>query len=307
MDIWKKTLSTREANKGYRGRNIKEDYLCRGMVVCPCEWTWTARTCYGPRQNGKSGYYGCTRKDHQPEQVHPDCPGTIGSKKLDDFVWDFVVNICQNPEIVQKAIDAKIETLQAEQGDIELEIEKLQREINRLDNERQWVITTARKGKISEDDMEKQLSVIDLQINELSKKLDEKLSAILLQEQTSYLKEWADQYLQNLSVGLQVLETDVTTLNETEMLDLYSALDANRFDEKFKGNKKAALRWAILEEKRKTVRMIINKVLVIKEEDGGKKIIPQLAFDVPDSFKSLVYDYQSLAYVEQARDMVEGD
>ncbi len=96
MSVWRKALEVREANKKYRGRNVKDDYLCRGMVTCPCGWTWTVRTCRGPRQQGKSGYYGCARKDHQPEQVHGDCPGTIGAKKLDTFVWNFVVNICKN-------------------------------------------------------------------------------------------------------------------------------------------------------------------------------------------------------------------
>ena len=179
--------------------------------------------------------------------------------------------------------------------------------MNHLENERQWVITTARKGKISEDDMERQLAAIDLQSNELRNKLDENLSVILVQEQTDHLKEWADQYLQDLATGLQVLETDVPNLDKAEMLNLYSILGASRFDEKYNGDKRASLQWAILEEKRKTVRMLISKVLVVKEEDGNKKIIPQLAFDVPNEFISLVYDYQSLAYVEQAREMVEGD
>jgi hypothetical protein len=51
--------------------------------------------------------------------------------------------------------------------------------------------------------------------------------------------------------------------------------------------------------------MLVNKVLVIKDKERGKRIIPQLAFEVPSDFASLVYDYQSLAYVEQAREMIQ--
>ncbi len=305
MNVWQKAIETRAGNKKYRGRNVKEDYLCRGMVICNCGWTWNVRTSHSKRQTGKCGYYGCARKDQQPEFIHNDCPGTIGSKKLDTFVWDFVVNICRNPEIVQNAIDAKIELLQQELGDIEHEANQLQNELNRLSDEKQWVITTARKGKISDEDMEKQLAAIDFQCMELRKVRDDKLSAILVQQQTEQLKDWANQYLSNLASGLRILEADLAEITENEFTDLYQFLGASRFEEKYNGDNFAALKWAILEEKRKTVRMLISKVLVTKDENGGKRIIPQLAFELPDGFASLVYDYQSLAYIEQVKTMVE--
>jgi hypothetical protein len=297
----------REGNKAYRGRNVKDDYLCRGMVTCLCGWAWTVRTCHSKGQTGKCGYYGCARKDHQPERVHEDCPGTIGSKKLDAFVWEFVVNICQNPEIVQNAIDAKIARLQEELGDIEHEAEQLQRELDRFEDERQWVITTARKGKISDDDMEGQLSAIDFQAMELRKNLDDKLSAMIVQQQTERLKDWANQYLSDLANGLRILETDIELLSEVEMENLYIGLGANRFEEKYEGDQLAALKWAILEERRRTVRMIVDKVLVVKNNDGSKRIVPQLSFELPAELSSLVYDYQSLSYVEEGRTRMKGE
>ena len=51
--------------------------------------------------------------------------------------------------------------------------------------------------------------------------------------------------------------------------------------------------------------MSVNKTLVLKDKDQGKRIIPQLGIEGPADFASLVYDYQSLAYVEQAREMVQ--
>jgi hypothetical protein len=307
MNVWQKAIETREVNKDYRGRNVKEDYLCRGMVTCLCGWKWTARTCHSKGQTGKCGYYVCARKDHQPEYAHQDCPGTIGAKKLDSFVWEFVVNICRNPEIVQNAIDAKIALLQQEFGDIEYEAHQIQNELDQLADEKQWVITTARKGKISDEDMEKQLAAIDFQAMELRKLRDQKLSAILVQQQTEQLKDWANQYLANVAEGLRILELDLNELSDSELFDLSSALGAARFEEKYDGDKFAALKWAILEEKRRTVRMLVSKVLLVRDENGGKRIIPQLAFDLPGEFVSLVYDYQSLAYVEKARELVGDD
>ncbi len=305
MSVWNKSLEIRKGNKTYRGRNVKEDYLCRGMVVCTCGWAWMVRTSHSKGQTGKCGYYGCSRKDHQPENMKLNCPGTIGAKKLDQFVWDFVLTICKNPDIVRKAIDTKIANLQAELGDIESDAEQIQRGLSRLSDERQWVITTARKNLISEDDMEKQLAGLDLQIMDLRKKHDDKLAAILIQQQTDQLKQWADQYLKNLADGLRVLETDISELNEAEKLTLYNKLGANRFDEKYNHDKLASLKWAILEEKRRNVRMLVSEVLILKDPDGSKRIIPQLAFDIPKELASLVYSHQSLAYIDEMKDTVK--
>jgi hypothetical protein len=44
-----------------------------------------------------------------------------------------------------------------------------------------------------------------------------------------------------------------------------------------------------------------------KDGDGSKRIIPQLAFEIPPEFASLLYGHQSPAYVEEQRRMkVEG-
>jgi DNA invertase Pin-like site-specific DNA recombinase len=297
---WHKSREMRQSNKSYRGRNVKEDYLCRGMVVCLCGWKWNARTSRSKRQTGKCGYYACARLGHQPEQVHLDCPGSIGSKKLDDYVWRFVVTICENPAIVQQAIDDKIAELQAERGDIEAEAELLQRELDNVAEERQWVITQARKGGITEEDMGMQLAALEYQALDLRKKREDKLAAIAVQQQADYLKEWADEYLSGVKRGLKILDTDVRDLNEEERDNLCIALEAGRFLDKFRGDRLAALRWAILEEKRRTVRALVSDVLVVKGKNGEKIIVPHLALAIPREYASLAYSDQSLEYVERA-------
>ena len=76
---------------------------------------------------------------------------------------------------------------------------------------------------------------------------------------------------------------------------------ANRLEEKYDGDRLAALRWAILEEKRRTVRMLISKILLVKDKDGTKRIIPKLSFELPQELASLVYGYQSLADVDRQK------
>jgi hypothetical protein len=69
----------------------------------------------------------------------------------------------------------------------------------------------------------------------------------------------------------------------------------------------AALQWAIFEEKRRIVRMMVDKVLVVKDIAEPKKIIPILALELLVEYASLVYNSQSLVYIEQARFLVQGD
>lgn len=303
MAIWRKAQETREGNKLYRGRNVKEDYLCRGMIVCQCGWKWNARTHFDKKRQYRWSDYYCTRKGHQPELVHPDCPGTIGAQKLDDHVWQFVVTICENPAIVQQAIDARIAQLRAEQGNIEADAQRLQRELDDITEQRQWVITQARKGRITEEDMEMQLVALDFQALNLRTKRDDRIAAIAVQQQAEHLKVWADQYLADIGRGLQALNSDVAELTEEEQARLYSTLEAGRFAEKFDGDRIEALRWAVLEEKRRTVRMLVSEILVVQGENGEKLIIPQLALEIPREYASLAYDDQSLEYIESLAEL----
>lgn len=299
VDTWQKSLETRTHNTKHRSRNVKEDYLCRGLVVCLCGWKWGARMSHSNEAKGytsKCGYYACMRKGAQPEEVHADCPGTIGSQKLDRYVWDFVVNICRNPEIVRDAIDAKIEILQNDQRELVEEAEAFQRELDNIQSERQWVITQARKGRINADDMDMQLAALHFQYLDLNKKYNELQAALAVKSQAEALKEWAEGYLKDIERGLETLETDPAEWSEAEQESLYDGLEAGRFIDRFSGDRLAALRWAIFEEKRLLVRTLIKQVLVVKGKHKEKIIIPELVLEIPADFAGLVYDTQALEY-----------
>lgn len=68
--------------------------------------------------------------------------------------------------------------------------------------------------------------------------------------------------------------------------------------DKFHGDRVAALRWAILEKKRRTVRALVSDVVVAKGKNGEKIIVPHLALAIPCEYASLAYSDQSLEYVE---------
>lgn len=297
VGAWDRAETTREDNKSYRGRNVKTDYLCRGMIVCPCGWKWHARTSRG-NGNGAAtaGYYACARKDHQPEKVHPDCPGTIGSQKLDDEVWRFVVAICDDPTAVQVAIQAKADELTAAQEDLEAEAARQLQALDKLEEERQWVITQARKGRISETDMESQLGALELQMMDLQRKHRDQVAALAMREQAEALQAWAGAYLDDIRAGLGALSADPADLSAHRRSVLFKSYEAARFLDKFGGDRLLALQWALLEERRKTVRTLVSEVLVVKGKSGEKVVVPKLALEIPLSYAAHAYSDQSPDY-----------
>lgn len=307
LDKWRLAQEIRQKNK-WVARNVKQDYLCVGLVYCVCGWKCHTVTNRGNRAKGytepKSGSYGCQRYSVNPESRPPDCAISTGSKKVDTYVWDFVKRICARPEILQAAIARKIDALRAEQGDLESEINSLQGKVDEVTNERQWVITQARKGSITEDDMRMQLAALQFQELAYRKELDEKQAIEVAQQQAEALSAWAREYLTNVGAGIAALEVDPAKLSDAERQALAVNLDAERFLERFSGDEMAALLWAMLEERRRVVRTLISKVIVGKGEGGkGRKISPVLALDLPA--ESSIPNDQSLEYMERVEQLEE--
>ncbi len=98
----------------------------------------------------------------------------------------------------------QINEILQENEKVEKEKERLQQELDNLILERQWVITQARKGKISDEDMDYQLSSLNLQ--ELSYKRE--MAEYLGLEKVAKLKDWeqaAINFFHTLEDGLMTL------------------------------------------------------------------------------------------------------
>lgn len=281
MDTWRQACKLRKKNTSHRGRNVKEDYLCRGLVTCLCGWTWTARTVRSAGKQQKSGYYGCIRRDHAPEQTNSDCPRNIGSGKLDDFVWRYVKGIVRHPEILQEAIDEKLAELEAEDVDLESTTEHAQKLLDNFNDERQWIIRRARTGEITTDDMNYQLTEIEFNRLDLDKQLADLEAATAARSQASVLKEWAAEYLEDIGQGLALLDTPPSEIPEETREQLFVELGADQFLEKFKNDREKAFAWTHLEKRRKVVSTLVRKVVVHLDKDGKRRIEPKIVVDVP--------------------------
>lgn len=132
---------------------------------------------------------------------HPDCPKSIGHKLLDDYVWNKVVEVLKDPGVLLGGAQRYVNSLSSRAQENEINIEELTKQLDELTLERQWVITQARKGKLTDEDMDYQLT--NLNIQELS--LKKKLNNHQQDDFSDKLKDWESitkEYLENLSESL---------------------------------------------------------------------------------------------------------
>ncbi len=190
------------------------------MIYCQCERKWGTRTNSYTRKNRRGekvrrkslyGTYYCPQI--HKERVHEDCPRTIGSNKADAIIWEKVCKVIDKPDILIAGANQQIEHLREKNSNAEKDRGRLQDELDTIVLERQWVITQARKGKITDEDMEYQLGALSIQ--ELA--LKRELATLSEINQLSALEGWESkvyEYFQDLQVGLESLHAAPKTDEE---------------------------------------------------------------------------------------------
>jgi site-specific DNA recombinase len=215
IETYKRYLEVRESNKSYPARNVKSNYLVGGLIYCQCPRKWGARgNSYkhgNKRRDYPTGVYFCGQRHAEVRHAH--CPKTIGSKKADDYVWSKIVEVLNNPDVLITRARRYVEELRQKTETAVTEQDALQTEFDKLLSERQWIITQARKGRITEEDMEQQLAQLTTQ----EQYLKNELATFGAIHEMRLLDNWekiAVEYLTNLHAGLGSLNETPTTDEE---------------------------------------------------------------------------------------------
>lgn len=253
----------RKENRSHAGALVKHDYLCLGLVTCADGRKWAARSTRWKRKGvlrkTPIGTYYCPGQEQAPEAYHdPDCPRTVGAKKLDEAVWAQVSRLLENPRLVRIALEEELERLRAQEEEVKRDLERLAKELDRLATERQWVIAQARKGNISESDMVTQLQEIELQSRALAKEHEEKQALAALRQRAEELTAFAEEYLTDVAAGLAWLNQDLSQADE-------------------------GTRREVFEAKREIVRTLVDKVIMHK----GREVEIRFAIELPPQVLSL--------------------
>jgi DNA invertase Pin-like site-specific DNA recombinase len=210
----------RDKNRTYPARHQKHPNLCGGLLYCTCNRKWSVRVNSYTRKNRKGDKvnrrslyptYFCP-ETHE-ELISADCPRTLGGVSTDVFVWSQVCKAIQHPEILMAGARASIDEITEQASSTTIDAERLHTELNNVATERQWVITQARKGNISEDDMSQQIASLTMHENAIREDLAKMDRVVDL----SMLEGWENkvtQYLQDLADGLESLNVELATPEE---------------------------------------------------------------------------------------------
>ena len=90
----------------------------------------------------------------------PGCPHRISVKRLDTQLWERVLELLSDKKNIEEAVESRLEELRRQEVGAQSEIDRLNAELDKIMDERQWVITKARKGTLNESDLEYQLGVL---------------------------------------------------------------------------------------------------------------------------------------------------
>ncbi len=216
---YERFLEVRAANKTYPSNHKKYDYLLGGMLHCSCNRKWCANT-RSVRSNGDLrktplGVYRCPELNR--EQIHPNCPRTIGSQKADAIAWSKLVEAVNKPEVLIATAREYIDDLRTQAETTLGDHERIQNDLDAIVESRQWVIRMARSHKITDEDMEHQLAELDLQELHLKRELAECQMIVDLSE----LDDWeahAREFLEQVRVGIASLNDAPQTDEERRQI-----------------------------------------------------------------------------------------
>ncbi|MGB8983059.1 MAG: recombinase family protein [Anaerolineales bacterium] len=214
-------LRVREGNVNHPARHLKQNYLIGGLLYCSCGRKWGARSETSRRRNRKGewierkvhGRYFC-RQIHE-EHISPDCPRQIGSAKADEDAWQKISLIINEPEVLLAQARKAVNELQANVDSLEIDRERIQKEIDTVVSERQWVITQARKHTISESDMDYQLSMLTMQELSLKREFASIEQAVSIQLSGNW-EQRIQEYLADLQTGIASLNDDPENLEDQQ-------------------------------------------------------------------------------------------
>jgi hypothetical protein len=222
---YQKYLQVKPKSKVSPPASVKQYALIQSLLYCACEYRWQPRgtASHFRMTNGNwlkkreiKGVY-CCPCNHEDIRS-PECPRTIPRIDADREVWRQVCNAINRPEILLNGARDLVTELMNEVGNQDVNRERIQKELENLFLNRQWVITQARIGNISEDAMECKLNEYSQQevslkseLSTMQKRVDERL-----------LVDWEAkvmEFLGDLQIGIQTLQD--LSVSEEEWLESF--------------------------------------------------------------------------------------
>jgi hypothetical protein len=153
-------------------------------------------------RRGDYVYYRCPCR-YLNGDIPADCARSVRINRTDADIWQKVWEVISVPGRLEALVEARIAALQNQEQDAEREIDRLNERLGALAMERQRVITGWRKGKMTEQDYDTQIAVMNFEQADLEGQLSK--ARLAAGGQSVKLAEFGQWYRQQAAAGLQAL------------------------------------------------------------------------------------------------------
>lgn len=203
--LWDAVQRQREQNQLLAGRNTKHrTYLLKGLIRCG----YCGRRYAGSGSRTRPFGYSC------PNRKPPDrCPGrSVAAVPLEEAIWRDVSSFAHDPGPVMDDLANALQGGVEREQPLEESLQAVQRAIGGLDLEKQRLVTIYRKGRLDDDELDRQLESVAQDGATLEAQREELTAALLtLKERETHLIT-AEGLLKELSTRIE--DADETTKAE---------------------------------------------------------------------------------------------
>ncbi len=250
-DTFELVQSRKQANKRFSARKTKAVYLLQHLLFCQeCGMHFYALN----RGDGRRGY-ACRGVREYPHLYHCRTPMHIPAPEIDKIVWDKVSETLRSPAMLKLSVENRLQGLQADMGDREKHLKGAHNKLGNLNLEESKVIAWARKGKITEQQM-------DLQMSAIRGEKD------MVEEDIRKLNEYQLLHLKQADILEQAKKVCADLKGSLDYLDTAESEEATR-------------------QKQSIIRLLVNRVLV----NNKGQVTIELAIPEPSEVR---FDYATL-------------
>lgn len=226
---WERVQKRLNSGRRLSKRNTRGVYLLQNILYCgECGGKCTARKgskhYYRERKSGRKRYeykteqpfyYQCPTAAKYPEERHPH-PYCHHGVKLDYTVWRNIVDkVIKHPDLIIEQVRNRQITLQTQGDNIDGDINRLQRRLAEIEQEKMVYTRQLGRGKIDET----KYDFLIAECEETEKAADEELAGLLLLRDENRKVSASITYIKGLLNNLQhrLPEVDQTTEELTQL------------------------------------------------------------------------------------------
>ncbi|HEY6370305.1 MAG TPA: recombinase family protein [Candidatus Sulfotelmatobacter sp.] len=197
-----------EKNKRHSPRRTIEPTLLQGILVCEQCGYGLYRTSTHTKKR-KLNYYRCIGSDGYRRLNGPVCTNRpIRQDSLDEFVWNQIIRLLEDPGLIQTEIDRRREA--ARKADpLRKREEELRREQARVEKSSERLVTAYQEGLLTLPQLRQRMPVLQKQTQAVESELQSLKMAAVDEARYLQLAESLTGFRSKLRVRAEVLDTTV--------------------------------------------------------------------------------------------------